>query len=169
MSSFVPLPLVLYPSRGRFTLLLLFSLTFVAGGVWLVRTGKPFGYLCIALFGLCALVFAVKLHPGLSYLRLQRDGFTFGNLFLTRQIPWGRVQAFGVIPFGRQRLVAWNYVPATPTAGPAISPPKRFSGYQAMLPDNYGMQPQLLADLLNDLCRQHGGSGFHPPPRRPAL
>ena len=169
MSTFLPLPFVLYPSRLRFTLLLLASLAFVAGGVWLVREGKSFGYLCIGLFGLCALVFAVKLHPGLSRLELRKDGFTLRSVFQTRRVPWTRVQSFAVIPFGRQRLVAWNYVPAQPGQDPARRPASLFSGYPAMLPDNYGMKPQELAALLNDLCRQYGGSGFEPPAHRQAL
>lgn len=170
MSTFVSLPLVLYPSRWRSTLLLLISLAFVAGGIWLVQEGKPFGYVCIGLLGLGVPLSLAKLHPRVSYLELRKDGFTFRSLFRTHRVPWAQVRSFGVMPIGRERLVAWNYVPSQPVGSRSAELSRQVTGYQAMLPDSYGMRPQELADLLSDLCGQHGGSGFEPPSRRrPAL
>ncbi|HSS46486.1 MAG TPA: STM3941 family protein, partial [Burkholderiales bacterium] len=92
-------------------ILLAGSLAFVAAGAWLVSEKPLIGYLCVILFGLCALVFAVQLHPDSSYLTLSSEGFTFCALFRRTFVPWSQAGEFVVVNVRNHKMVGWNYAP----------------------------------------------------------
>ncbi len=152
------LPVTLQASRRKMGALLTASAVFVVVGVWLFPREPLAGGLCIAFFGLGAVIFAVNMHPRSSFLTLTSDGFTFASLFRKHFVAWSDVQSFSVARIGLNKMVCWNYSPEYR----GHSKLRRFntgvSGIEAGLPDTYGMEPQALCRLLSDLREQHGTS-----------
>ena len=156
------LPLTLRPSRARTVLLLLACLGFTVLGGFMARGGEWLGYLVGGLFALGVPVFVLQLHPRAAYLLLHEEGFTYCSLFRAHAVRWADVQGFGVIAINRFRMVAWNFVPGYPRTGRTRMLSQAVSGYEAALPDTYGLKPKELAHLL-DALRQRWGE----PPAEP--
>ena len=157
-----PLPLTLRPGRIRTVLLLLACLGFAALGVFMGRDGEWLGYLIGGLFALGVPVFVLQLHPRAAYLLLHEEGFTYCSLFRAQAVRWMDVEGFGVIAINRFRMVAWNFVPGHPRTGRARMLSQAVSGYEAALPDTYGLKPRELAHLLDALRQRWGGPPAEP-------
>jgi hypothetical protein len=149
------IPATLRPSRKQAALLFLVCLLFVIGGVWMVLDGKPMGYFCGGFFALGLPAFALQFHPRAAYLHLAPDGFTFCSLFRAHTVRWAHVREFAVIYIGLNRMVAWNFTPDYPATGRARAVSKSLSGYEAALPDTYGMRPQDLVELMEGLRQRY--------------
>ena len=150
------LPVTLHPSRIRTALLLLTCLGFTALGAFMVRDGEWLGYLVGGLFALAVPIFVVQFHPRAAFLRLDEAGFTFCSLFRAQTVRWETVADFGVITVHAFRMVAWNFVPGHPRTGRARMLSQAVSGYEAALPDTYGLKPVELANLMNTLRQRWG-------------
>ncbi len=124
----------------------------------MVRDGKLMGYFCGGFFALGLPVFALQFHPKAAYLHLAPDGFTFCSLFRAHTVRWTHVGEFAVICVGPNRMVAWNFTPDYPATGRARAISKSLSGYEAALPNTYGMKPHELADLLDSLRRRYAAN-----------
>ena len=157
-----PLPLTLRPSRLRAVLLLLACLGFTVLGVFMGRHGDWLGYLIGGLFALGVPISVLQFHPRAAYLLLNEEGFTFCSLFRAQSVRWADVQEFGVIAVNSFRMVAWNFVPGHPRTGRARMLSQAVSGFEAALPDVYGLKPKELVHLL-DALRQRWGE----PPAEP--
>ena len=147
------LPLTLRTSRLRTVLWLGVSLIFVAAGVWVARLGLPSGYVTAGFFGLGIPIFGVQLLPGASYLRLTSEGFTCCSLFRSHHVRWCEVQEFVVIQIHSYRMVAWNMTAEHAPKGRLGAFSKAVSGYEAGLPDTYGLKAEQLAELMEHLRR----------------
>jgi hypothetical protein len=156
MTSSIQIPTTLRPSRKKAAMLFLVSLLFVVGGIWMVRDGQMMGYLCGGFFALGLPVFALQFHPKAAYLRLEPDSFTFCSLFRAHTVRWAIIREFAVICVGPNRMVAWNFTPDYPASGSARAISKSLSGYEAALPDTYGMKPQELVELMEGLRQSYG-------------
>jgi hypothetical protein len=156
MTSNIHIPATLFPSRKKAVVLFLISLLFVICGIWMIRQGQMMGYFCGGFFALGLPVFALQFHPKAAYLRLEPDGFTFCTLFRAHTVRWATVREFAVIQVGPNRMVAWNFTPDYPASGSARSISKSLSGYEAALPDTYGLKPRELADLMESLRQSYG-------------
>ena len=154
MHPLISIPATLYPNRVRTVLLLLGSAVLVVGSALIVRHGDATGYFCGGFFVLCMLVFGLQLHPRATYLHLTTEGFTYGSLFRAYSVRWTDVREFGVIVIHRRGLVAWNFVPGNERAGKMRRFNQAFSGYEAALPNTYGIKAQELADGLNHLLQR---------------
>ncbi len=155
MTSNIQIPATLRPNRKKTAALFLTSLLFVVGGVWMVRDGQMMGYLCGGFFALGLPIFALQFHPKAAFLRLEPDGFTFCSLFRAHTIRWATVREFAVIHVGPNRMIAWNFMPDYPVTGSARAISKSLSGYEAALPDTYGMKPQELVELMESLRQRY--------------
>jgi hypothetical protein len=155
LTELTPLPIVLRPGRTKLLLLLAVCLAFFAGGFMMVRHGEEMGYVCSALFGLGGLVFAVNLHPSAAYLRLEETGFTYCNLFRAHIVPWRDVQNFGVWKNRGNRMLTWNFVASYSGGGRARSLSRAVSGFDAGLPDTYGLKTTELADAMETLRNRY--------------
>lgn len=144
-------PLILRPSRSRAALLFFVCALFVGGGIWMVRMGNSFGYFCAGFFALGLPVFALHFHPKAAYLCLTADSFTYCSLFRAFTVRWEHVRDFAVITVGAQRMVAWNLTPHHPMPRRVSALSKSMSGYEAALPDTYGMKPEELLELMEGL------------------
>lgn len=150
----ITLPCTLRPRRVRTILFLLVCLGFALIGGLMIRDGDGRGYFVGGLFALGVPVFALQLHPRAAYLRLDESGFTFCSLFRAQTVRWADVADFGVINVGAGRLVAWNFVPGHPRTGHGRAISQAIGGYEAALPDTYGLKPLVLAVWLNTLCQR---------------
>ncbi|MGA9342387.1 MAG: STM3941 family protein [Rhodanobacteraceae bacterium] len=148
------LPVELHPSGTRMVMLLLGSMAFVAIGVWQLPAHMAMGYASIGFFGLCALVFLLQLHPKCSYLSLRPEGFTFCALFRKHEVKWADARAFTTVRIGPNKTVGWSYSNQFHAHARMRVLNRALAGIDAALPDSYGMRPEDLASLLNQL-RSH--------------
>lgn len=155
------LPLTLRPSRLKWIALLLVSIAFVAGCLFL--RGDPGwngieDWVTLVFFALCGLVALVSLMPGASYLRLDARGFETRTLYRSHRTEWADVAEVGIIcmPPARKQMVGWNYRPGRGKP----SRLRKFNldnfGFEAALPDTYGMKASDLVALL-ELLRARAG------------
>lgn len=144
--------LVLRPSLWKLLLMLAGSLAFVAIGVFIMPAGDWTRWLVIGFFGLCGAAFLAQLLPGASYLKLDRDGFTFAALFRTTRVGWTEVSPFTAGYISVNRMVQFDLsderlnADGTRTTA-AIA--RGLTGASGALPDTYGMKADALAELMN--------------------
>jgi len=155
MTSSIQIPATLRASRTQAAVWFLVCLLFVLGGILMVREGEPIGYFCGGFFALGLPIFALQFHPKAAYLHLAPDGFTFCGLFRTHTVRWAHVREFGVINVWGNRMVAWNFTPDYPASGRARAISKLLCGYEAALPNTYGMKPQQLVELMESLRQRY--------------
>ena len=157
MDSLPALPLVLYPSRGKLAAFLGVSVLFVAIGVLMVRNGEPVaGCLCGGFFALLVPVFLISMSRRAAYLRLHSEGFTFSSLYRAHTVAWSDVLEFGVMRTTGKSMVGWNFVAGYARSGGLRKVNQAISGFDAALPDNYGMDVEQLAALMAALAGVHG-------------
>ena len=103
-------------------------------GMWLVA----------AIFGLGAIVFIVQLIPGVSYLKLSPEGFTWRSLFRTwPTTAWKDVSEFRV---GDKMVIYDADGPSNPTLRKINT---ALVGATHGLPETYGLKAQELAEIMN--------------------
>lgn len=150
------LPLTLRPSRTKWMAVALIAAAFTAMGAVMMRHGGTdalWGGASVAFFGLGTVIAVANLLPGASCLRLDENGFEMKSLYRRHRIAWADVAGFGVMtlpPAGKQ-MVGFNYVAG---AGKP-SRLRRFNlagfGFEAALPDTYGMKIGDLVALLESI------------------
>lgn len=157
-------PMALHSSRLKWLLVLLGSSIFVAVGISALATEKLM-ILAIIFFGLGVVISLVQILPNASNLKLTTAGMLTRSLYKEHKINWRDVAEFGVMRIGLQRKVAWRYTAEylarskSPVKGQGFSQWKgklashnrKVFGWDACLPDNYGMRAAKLADLLKRL------------------
>ncbi|HZS96723.1 MAG TPA: STM3941 family protein [Terriglobales bacterium] len=142
-------PILLRPKATQWLVVALGSLAFVLIGIWMVRSREMFGWLGIVFFGLCLSVSLICMLPKASYLRLTPDGFTICSLFRAHTICWEDVTGFGVGRVFTSRMVMFNYVESYQRSPKLRSFNTELTGFEAAIPDSYGLRHEDLADLLN--------------------
>jgi hypothetical protein len=152
--------LVLHASKGKNLGLLAMSLVFCAASVWMLSIGKVIGWFPLIIFGLGAIVFGINLLPSAALLELTSEGFACTALFRKQKItPWNHVARFGVAHVSLNRMLGWDYVPEHRPAGKAPDIAKAGTGFEAALPDTYGLKLPELVALMEDWQRRHGVRG----------
>ena len=126
------------------------SASFVAiGAVLLVQDGSNAkAWFCVLFFALCAVVFATNLLPGSASLTLDTDGFRVKQFYFVRTSRWKNVTNIdaGYAPPARAKFVQYN---DTQWSGWRLARWETAKmGYNAMLPDTYGMAADDLAALM---------------------
>jgi hypothetical protein len=142
-------PILLRPKPTKWLLVALGSLAFVLIGIWMIRSRDMFGWLAIVFFGLCLAVSLICLLPKASYLRLTPEGFTMCSLFRAHTIRWEDVTGFGVGRVFTNKMVMFNYVKSYQRTPRLRSFNTELTGFEAGIPDSYGLRHEDLADLLN--------------------
>lgn len=158
MNTDVSLPLKLRPSRLKMVALLVCSILFVIGGLWMSQEKPVDGYLCAGFFGLGVIVFSVQLLPNSSYLLLTPEGFTLCGMFRKHFFRWSDIHDFSVFSFSHSgNMVGWKFSSQyQPQPGMRMLN-KNFFGVEAGLPNTYGMKAAELAEFMNDLRLRYGG------------
>jgi hypothetical protein len=140
--------------------LFLISATFVAGGIWMIREGENFGWLCAGFFALGIPVSLLQLHPRCSFLTVTEEGIEFAGLFRVARLRWSDISQFGVYDvrnhygFRAATMVAFNYSAEYQQARKARALAKALTRFEAALPDTYGFSAEALARLLSTYHRE---------------
>ncbi len=157
------LPLTLRPSPRKWLAVGLASAVLGGGSVLVLRDptlGPAWeAWIGLVFFGLGVLISALQLIPGVSELRLERAGFTVRSMGRTHVTAWKDVAEFGVLAHSQARkaMVGWNYRPGRGQASRLRKLNAQLLGYEAGLPDTYGMDSGELVALLETLRQRHGG------------
>jgi hypothetical protein len=157
----IELPIRLRPSPWKAVWVLLGSLAFVVAGVFVLGRGPMAGYAAIAFFGFCAVVAVVKLMPGSSYLELSEEGFVTCTLFRrAKLVRWDRIASVGWIKMERRSMVVFALKAEFVRAGVTMKFSRTIlQGWDGGLPENYGMTPEKLADLMRFMVSEYGAVG----------
>lgn len=139
----------LRPNRLKYLVILIVCVGFAVSGTFNVAKNSLIGWIQILVFGSNAIVFGVLLLPGSAYLKLDPAGFTICSLFQARKLGWHEVDAFRVSTDRRRKLVVFNFSKLYQGQEFARKLASTVSGYEAGLPDNYGLSAEELAATLN--------------------
>ena len=146
------LPLTLHASLVKASLLLLVCLVFTVIGVWMgLDTHDWVGWACAGLFGMGCVIFTLNMLPGASYLRLEEDGFTYSALYRKHNVKWAVTRDFGVMSIRYTRMVGWTFVATHKMSATMRTPNQAIAGFDAALPDTYGMKAMTLAVIMATL------------------
>ena len=151
------IPATLRPSRLKWASLFLLCSVFVLGGIWMVREGESSGYFVAGFFAIGLPVAVIQLLPGAAYLHLTADGFTFCSLFRAQTFRWADVTEFAIIRV-HIWMIAWNFTTDYRSSPRARGLSKTVCGYEAALPDTYGMKPLELLALMESLRQRFSRS-----------
>jgi hypothetical protein len=153
------LPITLRPSRRNLILLVAVSISFIWAG-WSMRSAHPvLGYVLVSALSLCLIIFVAQMLPNSAHLQLTKERFTIRVLFKESHCRWDECSAFQARHVANGKvLVGWNYVPGYPKAQRRRRLNASLFGAEVMLPDNYGMTPEDLASLMNEV-REESLSG----------
>ncbi len=146
-----PLPdsMTLKPDRLRWLLIFLICAGFVAIAIWLGPGDPVLFYGAGGFFLLCALIAAPLMIGVGSSLTLDREGFTCRTLFRTFRRDWKDCSDFYSVTTGIRRHVGFS-TPQDEAAHPNLAAANRaMIGASGMLPDNYGLDADELAELMN--------------------
>jgi hypothetical protein len=146
---------ILRPKYYKTVLLIIVSLAFTIGGLWMTKDEGLMGWLTASFFGICLLVFLIQLLPGSTQLLLTEDGFTMTSLFRSHFTKWTDVKSFKLGHLGRNKAVMFDYVDSHTehTTGKSIS--KQLSGSHGALPDTYGMKATELLTLMVETKKKY--------------
>ena len=154
----------------KIALLFVASALFVVTGIWMVFDDGAAGYTVdgipvywvgwasIVFFGMGVVVFLIQFLPGAAYLRLTEEGFSYCHAFRVHTVRWEEVQEFGVMQMHHNRMIGWNYVPGYEVKSRMRAFSKALAGYEACLPNHYGLKVEQLAQALEALRRQYSGN-----------
>lgn len=120
------------------------GLTMVLGGAWA-------GWFLVLVMLPCAVVLGMSLRPSANELVLDPSGYTIRSVFRDQRVPWTDIAAVGAIDVmhGRSRRVAIRFTEAIAALDPDSSTiAAAMDGYHRMLPLDYGINADELADLM---------------------
>jgi hypothetical protein len=142
-------PLVLRPSERDTLAPAGVCLAFaVLGAFIIVADGSAWGWAALAFFGLGAIVLGATLLPGVSELRLDKEGFAVRSLFRTDRYRWSDVKDFRTVSIPPSGTVRVGFDCSSNARPAAAWLSGSLAGVEACLPDNYGLRPQELANML---------------------
>jgi hypothetical protein len=149
-----PLPeRTLYPSR----LSLLGNLALMGGGtavgLWAALSLGGLHWAWPVLGGVATAVVLVQLLPGAAFLRLGPEGLVLRYSFRTFSYRWRDVEGFAAASISLNKMVVYNHAPDAPVSLTARRVAAAMSGWEAALPDTFGLTAEELADLLNEYKR----------------
>ena len=134
---------IIYPRKTSMVVLLLASLTFTAGSLYLAGRGASSLWFSSAFFGCCSLVFAASIHPKATFLKIDEECFTLVSFFRAAKHDWREVENFRVV----RQQVAFDLSSAE--ARESV-----FSTQEALLPMTIGLDPDELARFLNETLKE---------------
>lgn len=149
MLEVLPETVTLRAGRLKWAMVGLIGLVFTLAAVLLPNMELPMKLLTGGFFGLVTVLSVPGLFGWRTSLKLDRTGFTCETLFRTWRRAWTDCSMFTPIAIGMNTFVGFSTV-SDETKHPGWAAASRFvSGTSGMLPENYGMPPAKLADLMN--------------------
>jgi hypothetical protein len=145
----VLLPLTLRPNRLKFFALATGSLVFLLIGIWMIKDGEWKGWFVAIFAVVCLVVFIKAMLPGATYLALDNIGFTVCSLHRIRRYRWSEVGEFVAVKLTYNKMVMFNFSPTFDRLSNIRKVNASMSGFEAGLPDSYGLSHEKLAALMN--------------------
>jgi hypothetical protein len=160
------------PSKWTWSWVLLGAVVFVMIGCAMIRSSgsqdRFVGFAGTLFFGICGVAALLQFLPNCSLLQVGPDGLTIHVLWRTTFYAWADIESFGVSEFStvhsglrqRHRQVGFNFSRSYAGGGRAVKLRnfnRRFTGFEAGLPDNYGRDCAELAEHLNRMREQYVG------------
>lgn len=163
--------IILTSSRIKFFIFLLISLVFVAGSIEMIHNPSKAshvwtGWFGVLIFGIGAIIFTLYLIPGASYLKINPNGLQVCNLWKKTTYDWSDIKEFYVEKYtSSYRGVSqkWKFVSFKTSS--SVNNKNRnhwtnlFPHNVGFLPDNYGIQHEHLAELLNEKKKKYAING----------
>ncbi len=138
--------ITLTPSKKKALLLALISLAFLAIGWQMVEKQVLIGQVLVVFFGIGTVVSLFPLIPGSFYLKLTNEGFEVCKCFRKSFTRWDEVGNFTVSYTSTSKFVVFNY---TDRSRKKARTSQALAGFDAALPDSFGLKVEELADLMN--------------------
>jgi hypothetical protein len=138
----------LRPSPAKWLAMVAISAAFVWMGTGIMATHPLVAWACIVFFGLCGAIGLLNLVPGASRLLLDDDGFEIVSLFRRTRVRWADVARFGTSRMGLNTLVGFDFVDGYRGSDRLRRINRGLSGFQAALPDTYGLKAGELAERM---------------------
>jgi hypothetical protein len=144
----LPDRLSLKPSKLKWAIVLLISLTFVLLALFVIPPDEDptMRWLTIGFFGLGILASIPGL-LGIGGLDLDREGFTISAMGRKSRRTWRECSEFSILSMRGGPFVGFSS--KTDEANPASAISRGLVGETGMLPDKYGMKAKDLAALMN--------------------
>ena len=117
----------------------------------MIRDGHTAGWFVAGFFSLGIPVFLIQLLPKSSFLTVDEDGIEFASLFRKGRLKWSEISEFGIYSresIGIGKTVGFNYSPSFERSRKMRAVTKSLLGFEAALPDTYGLPAAELASLL---------------------
>ena len=146
---------VLRPSPLKWLTMVALSAAFVWIGAIIRGTHPLAGWSCIVFFGLCGAIGVLNLLPDASRLALDDDGFEIRSLFRASRVRWADVARFGTMRVGVNTLVGFDFVDGYRGGDRLRRLNRNLSGFQAALPDTYGLKAAALAGRMQARLDAH--------------
>jgi hypothetical protein len=158
-------PIKLRPNLMRPVLLVGGCLLCIGINMWASRVDHTSPLMGTVVLLVVALYFAIELLPSQRGLELSSTGLRVVVPFSAVEVGWRDIAEAGVGVYGRSNVVLLKF---TTGASATMSPlttltfrrysmtrvGKAWDGWDAALPDNYGMKAEELADLINRLKQE---------------
>ena len=119
----------------------------------MIRDGHKAGWFPASFFALGIPVALIQLLPKSSFLTVDEDGIEFCTLFRKCRLKWNDISEFGIYSresIGIGKTVGFNYSPSYERLPTMRLLNKTLIGFEAALPDTYGLRAEELASLLSD-------------------
>jgi len=145
-----PGPVVLYPSRSTYVVLMAVSVLFVGLGSGDIALGHAvIGWFLVMPFGLAVVLIAAFILPGANSLKLDREGFELTVWFRSGNVRWQDASGFTTVPVtATLTIVVFNLARGKSALTGAFLNRAFAQGRNASLPDNYGLRAADLVYLL---------------------
>jgi hypothetical protein len=157
-----PLPFTVHPSRGKILLFAAASAFLCALGITTIPNDPLLGWVGATLFGLLIPIVLVQALPKSSDFTVSEEGIEFYTVFWKQQYKWAEIERFGICTVGQhgipvRKKIGFDLVAGYPKYSILRSFQKWRSGYERILPDDYGFQ---VADLTHLLAEYHSRFKF---------
>ena len=155
-----PLPFTLRPGRCKILLLAVVSAALCAFGIMTIPDDPLAAWLCVTLFGFLTPIVLVQALPKSSDFTVSEEGIEFYTVFWKQQFKWAEIERFGICTVGQhgipvRKKVGFDLVAGYPKYSILRAFQKWRSGYERILPDDYGFQIADLVRLLSDYHKRY--------------
>jgi hypothetical protein len=140
---------VLRPDKTRTLLIVSFWASLGVLCLYLTHADSN-GIKAAMFFGIFCILFGVKLHPRVAYLKLSQKGFEYKYYLPARFIEWNQVENFTTYRDKWGPFVGWNYSERFAKRRITHRINKMFRGVDQRFVENFGHDPERLAKLLNE-------------------
>ncbi|HEV2110652.1 MAG TPA: hypothetical protein VGT99_04800 [Gammaproteobacteria bacterium] len=159
------LPMTLYPNRIKSILSLCASLSCVGINTLASEIDHTSPYIGNFIFAVVAVFFAMQLLPAAAYLQINSKGFGVAVFFKRVELLWSDLDEIATAMYGKRKVVLLKYAQSYKNTFVSVPPltmlttlrykmnriGEAWHGWDAALPDNYGMKADELAELMNNL------------------